>query len=214
MIRPAIIPRSLEDLKGSIEKVGFVSAVQIDVVDGKFNHNVSWPYDPRGAEAEAADLLEGLDVEVDLMVYDAVSAGREWLLSGASGLVFHLESLDDPEDAISLRKDFDLRLGFAIANDTPLDLLYPWIERLDFVQLMGIDKIGSQGQPFDIRVLERVATLRHLYPDLSISLDGGVNEKTIAELAAAGANDFAVGSAILKASDPKQKYEELLKIVQ
>ncbi len=216
MIRPAIIPRSLSDLKRSLEKVSFSKAVQIDVVDGKFNPNVSWPYEPKGDTREASGLMAGRDVEVevDLMVFGPVSAGREWLASGASGLVFHLESLDDPEDAVALRKSFDFSLGFSINNDTALETLYPWIDKGDFVQLMGIKEIGAQGQPFDERILERVAILRHLYPDLIISIDGGVNEDTIGQLAAAGADNFAVGSAILKARDPKQKYEELLKIIR
>ena len=36
MIIPAIIPKSLIDLKEKLELLSFARAVQIDVVDGKF----------------------------------------------------------------------------------------------------------------------------------------------------------------------------------
>ena len=98
-------------------------------------------------------------------------------------------------------------------NDTPLEDLYPYLDSVDFIQLMGINEIGSQGQPFDIRVLERVATLHTLYPNKTLSVDGAVNEENILSLKAAGINRFVVGSNILKASDPKAQYEKLLKIV-
>lgn len=213
MIAPAIIPRSRADLEMKLALVAFAPRVQIDVVDHSFNDQASWPYVPPGRPSDVKDHLKLTTVEVDLMAEEAVTAGREWLLNGAKALVFHLENLTDPEAAVDLRKDFDLELGFAIGNDTPLEYLYPHIEQIDFVQLMGIGNIGLQGQPFDPRVLGRIATLRHLYPNLVISIDGGVNADTIRELQAAGANRFVVGSAILQAKQPEQSYRHLLKII-
>ena len=213
MIIPAIIPRSLSHLEESLNKFAFAKDVQIDVVDGKFDDDLSWPYEPKGVIRDATSLIKSHDVQVDLMIMGQVKDGREWLLSGAKSLVFHLEGVDDPSAAILLRKDFDFKLGFAISNDTALERLYPWIDKIDFVQLMGIKSIGAQGQPFDDRVIERIITLRHLYPKLTINADGGVSEETIKSLADAGVTDFIVGSTLVKAEDPKLKYEELLKIV-
>lgn len=212
MIIPAIIPKTIADLRTKLDLVSFSSLVQIDVVDGQFDDDVSWPYRPAGVIQEATALLSTRQAQIDLMAHDPVSAGREWLLSGARSLVFHLESLPDPKDAIGLRKDFDFELGFSLSNDTPLERLFPWIDALDFVQLMGIADIGAQGQPFDTRVLERCAALRHLYPALPISIDGGVNEHTLMSLRQAGATRLVVGSAILAADDPHLAYERLLKI--
>ena len=213
MIIPAIIPRSLTHLEECLNKFAFAKDVQIDVVDGKFDDDISWPYEPKGTIQDVTSLIANHDIQVDLMIMGQVKDGREWLLSGAKSLVFHLEGVDDPSAAILLRKDFDFKLGFAISNDTALERLYPWIDKIDFVQLMGIKSIGAQGQPFDDRVIERVITLRHLYPKLTINVDGGVSEETIKSLADAGVTDFIVGSTLVKAEDPKLKYEELLKIV-
>lgn len=214
MITPAIIPASIKYLQEKLTTLTFADSIQIDVVDGLFVTNISWPYEPKGEVKEIASQLKHRRIEVDLMVREPVRAGREWLASGASALIFHLETLADPEAAISLRKEFDFELGFSIANDSRLEVLYPWIEKIDFIQLMGIANIGSQGQPFDPRVLDRIAALRHLYPTMPISIDGGVNETTITDLAAVGADRFVVGSTILTSPDPKATYQNLLKITE
>lgn len=212
MIIPAIIPSSLSQLNETLDKLAFAPAVQIDVVDGKFVPFTSWPYEPNGQPSEVANLLKEREVEVDLMVEDSVAAGRDWLQAGAKGLVFHLEALNNPEDAIKLKDEFSFRLGFSLNNDAPIEKLYPYIQSIDFVQVMGIDNIGQQGQPFDNRALERIAELAALFPDLIISVDGAVSEATLESLRAAGASRFVVGSAILKADDPETKYRDMLKM--
>lgn len=212
MIIPAIIPSTLNDLRDQLELLSFADTIQIDLVDGNFVSNISWPYELGSDISEAADMLAGRQFEVDLMVREPLVAANQWLSIGASSIVFHLESFDDPEDILNLKNDFDFSLGVAVNNDTELEKLFSLVDNIDFVQLMGIAEIGSQGQPFDSRVIQHIVTLRSLYPDLVISIDGGVNEETITALKEAGANRFVVGSTILNAEDPQKKYEELLKI--
>lgn len=214
MLIPAIIPTSLEDLKAILEKVVFAERIQIDVVDGQFVPFTSWPYEPKGTPDEISDLLASKPTEIDLMVSDPVNAGRQWLQAGARGLIFHLESLNDPKEALALSDEFSFDIGFSINNDTPLEYLYPYIQSLDFVQIMGIDMIGQQGQPFDNRALERIAELSAMYPEMTISVDGGVSESSIKNLKAAGASRFVAGSAILKAANSEEKYREMLKMIE
>ncbi len=213
MIIPAIIPTSLQNLRQTIDRLAFAKTVQIDVVDGKFAPFISWPYEPSAHATEAREILNHIEAEIDLMVAEPLLAGADWISAGAKALVFHFESLESPKDAIALAQDAGIKVAFALNNDTELSMLYPFIDSLDFVQLMGIKDIGVQGQPFDNRVLERIATLSALFPDLPISVDGSVNEDTINNLKVAGARRFVVGSAILKSNDPEAKYQQLLKIV-
>ena len=74
---------------------------------------------------------------------------------------------------------------------------------------MGIADIGAQGQPFNERVLERIKQLRATYTDVVISIDGSMNEETIPQARAAGADRFAVGSALLTASNRMLQYQKL-----
>lgn len=212
---PAVIPKSLSDLENSLEKIStFTNNLQIDVVDGKFVPTKSWPYnaDPSESPEKTQELLRDYHFEVDLMVSDQLAAARFWIESGARALIFHLEGLPEPQTAIDLCRSPNVQIGFSISNDTPLDKLYPFVKDVDFVQLMGIATIGSQGQPFDSRVLERIVTLKSLYPELVISVDGSINLETIEEVQKAGADRFVVGSGILKANDPKDQFTKLLKI--
>lgn len=212
MIIPAILPKSEADLRDKLALLDFAVHLQIDVVDGKFDDDISWPYEPAGEIADVKDLFLKHTVEVDLMTNEPIAAGIEWLRAGASSLIVHIESMGKPEEILELKKEFDFELGYAIGNDTELQSLYPLIENTNFVQMMGIKEIGAQGQPFDIRVLERVSTLRSLYPALDISIDGGVALDTIESLKRVGANRFVVGSAILNAEEPQVMFNQLLKI--
>ena len=94
-----------------------------------------------------------------------------------------------------------VELGLALNPDTSLDTILPYMEKIDFVQCMGIARIGYQGQPFDERVLTQINQLRVKYPNLPISVDGGVNIETAALLKQAGATRLVAGSAIFGASD-------------
>lgn len=213
MIIPAIIPESESHLKKTLSSISFAEAVQIDVVDGKFVPFTSWPYKKGGDPADLTAELNPFYAEVDLMVNDPIEAGTNWIEAGVKRLIFHLESLGDKDLAINLCRRSNIEVIFSISNQTPLEDLYPYIDKIDGVQLMGIAEIGSQGQPFDPNVLERIVSLRALFPKLAISVDGGVNKETILNLKKAGADKFIAGSAILKADDPEAAYQELLKII-
>lgn len=212
MITPAIIPRSLDHLKESLSKLP-IENWQIDVVDGKFAPYSSWPYDPHGNVSDAGDVVATIKVEIDLMVEEPLKAATEWMAAGAGALVFHIESLENPSQALALSEGRDVQIAFAIGNDTPMEALYKYVDSLDFVQLMGIKTIGAQGQPFDERVLDRIIEMSSLFPDTPISIDGGVSSETIKSLKEAGASRFVVGSAIQNAADPFLEYQKLLKII-
>ena len=74
---------------------------------------------------------------------------------------------------------------------------------------MGIKTIGSQGLPFEQTTVERVRILRTHYPNVKISVDGGVSLETVPHLIAAGADQLVVGSALWSSVDPRQTLLQL-----
>jgi len=76
--------------------------------------------------------------------------------------------------------------------------------------MMSIARIGFQGQSFDERVLTRVEELHAKYPDLLVSVDGGVTEATVESLVRAGANRMTVGAALSRSADPAATYASIL----
>ena len=51
-------------------------------------------------------------------------------------------------------------------------------------------------------MMPKVRALRSRYPSLDIEVDGGVSEKTVEQVAEAGANVIVAGSAVFGAADP------------
>ncbi len=211
-IVPAIIPKSSHHLVDTLSRLTFSPEIHVDVVDGKFVPFTSWPYEPKGEPIEVRKTTDKFTLEVDLMVENPLVSADAWLMSGADMLVFHVETIN--LDAFARFVDSTrISIGVCALNDTPLSVLEPYVEIADYIQLMGIAKIGSQGQPFDERVLERISELKIKFPRHPITIDGSVNKETIAKIAKAGADRFICGSAIVGASDPNLAHLELSALI-
>lgn len=61
--------------------------------------------------------------------------------------------------------------------------------------------------------MPKVKALRERYPSLNIEVDGGVSEKTIDQVADAGANIIVAGSAVFGAKDPSDVIAKLREAV-
>jgi ribulose-phosphate 3-epimerase len=210
-IVPALIPKDAAEVRSVLATLGFVSEVHLDVVDGQFVPFTSWPYIQGGSPQEVQTVTDRFTLEVDLMVEDPTTAGAAWIRAGADMLVFHVESI-----GLALFRSFveaaprDVSISISALNDTPIETLLPYLPFADGVQLMGIAKIGSQGQAFDERVLGRLAVLRRDYPNHPLTVDGSVNKDSIQTLVQAGAHRLICGSAIVKADEPEAAYQRLL----
>ena len=204
----------------------FAPHVQLDIDDGKFAPEISWPF-RSGQEAELQKMAEGslslphtdkLLYEVHLMVEEPLQIGKALARGGASRIIGHIEGFADKREAIFALEAWKgaraSEVGLAVLLDTPLPVVEPLLPECDVVQLMSIAQLGYQGAPFEKRVVPRIEELHTKYPHLIIEVDGGVSERNIAELVRAGASRFGVGSAIMKADDPKTAYEHLKSIAE
>jgi ribulose-phosphate 3-epimerase len=222
-IIPAIMPDDYEDLAQKAGRFkGHAPLAQIDIMDGVFVPSKSWPYTTGGLKQDAHFLAlssqdqgmpywEDLDYEIDLMIARPERHLNEWISLGASRLIFHIESIEDmdafwghdiwKEGARDIGGEKVIEIGLAINPDTDMSTLAPYLTKIDFVQCMGIAKIGYQGQPFDERVLERINAVRVAAPNLPIAVDGGVNFDTAHLLKAAGATRLVSGSVLGRESD-------------
>lgn len=213
-IIPAVLAKNFTDLNEKISHYVNVSKlVQIDVCDGNFVSSVSWPFDKLRVNQNDPNLTsilneekgmpswDKVDFEFDLMVSNAIDQFEFFTRLGAKRIIFHLEAEDKQKlkeflEGIDPYIKENLGIGIAINNRTEIGELSPFINLIDFVQCMGIDKIGYQGQEFDEKVIEQIKNLRSKYPELIISIDGGVNENTAGALVKAGANRLVIGSAL------------------
>lgn len=221
-ITPAVIVNNIYELNEKLAKfVNITNLVQIDICDGKFVSSISWPMQQGDKssiervleEEEGLPFWESLDFEFDLMVINAHKQFDFFARLGAKRIIFHIEAeteTDFKEFLESMDPYFkdNIQIGIAINTTTSIDKLAPFINHVDFVQCMGIEHIGFQGEPFDERVLKQIKELRNKYPEMKISVDGSVNENTAPLLIEAGADRLVIGSALLQSFDIRETIKE------
>lgn len=222
-ILPAIMPYSFDDFVQKADRVDdMVNWVQVDVMDGVFVPSESWPYNGTNLDEfkkiiSQEDGLPGwkkINFIADLMISDVEERVYDWINAGVGQVIIHIESLHNQVSAgivAKLKEEFgsDLDVGVAISTATPNEALVPFLDHVDVVQFMGIENVGFQGQEFDTRVIEKVATFKKENPNIPVVIDGAMNAETIPQLVAAGADRFVVGSALYESSDIKETYDAL-----
>ncbi len=212
-ITPAILPESFEQLHGLLFRVeGLSHRVQIDLCDGRMGIEKTWlPY-------KETHLPVGFEYEFDLMVEDWMKFLPRVLSLGAKRVVMHI---DDWED-----HDFDMlydvlshyplvSLGLSITNNGQVEMLAKRVLEAEsrhsriFVQLMGINKIGAQGQPFDERVLARIEYIRRNCKGIPIQIDGSMNPETLFLVKRSGATGAVIGSYIFGSNNIRKIIDSL-----
>jgi ribulose-phosphate 3-epimerase len=217
-IVPSLPAASFDDLKKLAEALDGVSyGFQIDIVDGQFVPHTSWPFTERDPVKEIErihELPQSYQYELDCMVKEPEQYLALFASLPLERVIIHVGSTNCYGPIIRHAREHGYKIGLAFTNDVPLSFIYPYIDKIDFVQIMGIAKVGQQGQPFDERTLESARTLREQYSNLSIAVDGSVNAETIPRLLEAGVNHFAPGSAISKANSPAIAYKQLATLLE
>ncbi|MDB5245394.1 MAG: ribulose-phosphate 3-epimerase, ribulose-phosphate 3-epimerase [Parcubacteria group bacterium] len=232
IIIPAILPTSREDLNEKLLQLqGIATDVQIDTVDGRFVRPASWPYvshanvDPVSqVDEEAFSYAGSITCEMDLMVERPEAIIGQFIHAGASRITVHAETshnlsklISDFQTVYGHDKNFVLDLlsfGLAINIATDTALIEPFLDRIDYVQFMGIASIGKQGEPFDRSVLPKIAKFRRKYPNVPIQVDGGVSLATAPDLLSAGVSRLVVGSALWKAPNLAEAYAAFTQLTQ
>ncbi|HEY4502659.1 MAG TPA: hypothetical protein VJH21_02400 [Candidatus Paceibacterota bacterium] len=224
-IIPAVIPKSYSNLVNTLGRIGhFVSVIQIDVTDGLFVSDKSWPYIEENDSMFLAlvrkeselPFFGTMSYEVDLMVEEPEHEIGAWVSMGISRIIVHIESTKNVSSIIRYLAESDVEhvsLGLAVNTSTNVAELEPFIDAIDFVQCMGIDRIGKQGEQADPRVLEQLKKLRALHPSLILSVDGGVRFENARALVDAGANRLVSGSLILESEKPEETIKTLYAMV-
>ncbi len=239
-ITPAILPKSFEDLVEHLDTINaLVPIVQIDVVDGKFAPNKTWPY-TQGIQStdrkflsivnqeEGLPYWESLDFEIDLMVSDPVFVANQWIAAGARRVVVHVRSLTEAEFVKLARevhdKGVELYMGVEIEGEETAKQYISALEKnvghtvvgpkniISGIQCMGIDRVGFQHQKFNPQVLQVVQNFRGLYKDVAITVDGGVSLETAGPLFDAGTTTLVSGSAVFESQniiDTLEHFEEI-----
>ncbi len=209
-IVPAILERTKEGFLEKLSKVlklPGLQRIQVDFGDGSFIENKLLP------PSEMDALNPAFHWEAHLMIKSPVDF-LDYQICGFKTIIVHYEayaSSDDLQKALSKIKAMGFKTSVAINPDTSVEVL----KDIDSDQYLIMSVVpGKQGQAFIEASLDRIKQLRSLKPRAIIEVDGGVNETNIKSIALAGADLICAGSALVKAADINQAYENLLKEIQ
>jgi len=221
-VTPAVLAEDFQELNEKLAKfINTTKIVQIDICDGKFTPSISWPMQAKDQlsvqsildEEDGLPFWDKIDYEFDLMVLNAHKKFDFFARLGAKRIVFHLEAETESDfkdflESIDPYLKDNIEIGLAINTTTDIEKLSPFINCIDFIQCMGIENIGFQGEPFDDRVIDQIKNIKEKYPEIKISVDGSVNEETAPLLIEAGASRLVIGSALMQCYDIREKIEE------
>ncbi|TBW12856.1 ribulose-phosphate 3-epimerase [Azotobacter chroococcum subsp. isscasi] len=204
-IAPSILSADFARLGEEVDKVLAAGAdiVHFDVMDNHYVPNLTI-----GPMVCTALRRYGITAPIDvhLMVKPVDRIIGDFLDAGASYITFHPEASEHIDRSLQLIKDGGARAGLVFNPGTPLDCLKYVMDKLDMVLLMSVNP-GFGGQKFIPGTLDKLREARALIDasgrDIRLEIDGGVNVKNIAEIAAAGADTFVAGSAIFGQPDYK-----------
>jgi ribulose-phosphate 3-epimerase len=201
-IAPSILSADFATLGDEIKAVESAGAdwIHADVMDGHFVPNIT--FGPLVVKAVRS--ISSLPIDVHLMIDNPDQYVPGFAEAGASHISVHIETCRHMNRSIQLIRHCGASPGVVLNPSTPLTSLDWILEDIDYVLIMSVNP-GFGGQKFIPASLAKVRELRHKIQSRNlntlIEIDGGVNEDTIADIAAAGADVFVAGSAIFGSTD-------------
>ncbi len=185
-----------------------ISYIHIDVMDGKLVNNIQFQ---DMDEIREISKISKFPLQVHLMVEDISSYLDRFYGLNIESITFHLETEQDILMNIDKVHDMGYRCGIAICPDTDIQLIYPYLDKIDMVLLMSVIP-GRGGQSFILDTKDRIAMLKNYidrnYLSVLIEVDGGINDKTISFVR--DADVAVVGSYIVKSDNYIERVNSLL----
>ena len=219
LIVPAILEKDFREIKNKLTFLrGQTKCVQIDFCDGIYVSSQTWPFSSGGFddadflkimnEEEGLPFWEDFDFEFDLMVVDAVKNFNVYMKLGPKRIIFHLGAQKNLEEFEHFLEGLDMytrdnvEIGLAFKPSDDLSVVSRISHKVDFLQCMGSDKIGIQGERFSLKALEDIKFFKKELPGIVISVDIGVNLENAESILNAGTDRLSVGSSIWKSPNP------------
>lgn len=198
-IAPSILAADYANFAAELKRIEATDAeyVHIDIMDGQFVPNISFGADVVASLRKHSKLV----FDVHLMVVNPERYVEAYAQAGADMMTIHTESTPHIHGALQKIKAAGLRAGVVINPGTPVEALYPVLELVDQVLIMTVNP-GFGGQAFIPETLTKVTAVaqerdrRGLTFDIQV--DGGIDDTTIGQAKAAGANVFVAGSYLFK----------------
>ncbi len=206
-VAPSILSADFSRLDREIKKVELAGAdmLHIDVMDGHFVPNIT--IGP--VVVKHIRKITKLPLDVHLMIEEPQKYIDEFIKAGSDMITVHIETISIKKlKACSLElKAKGIKRGVSLNPSTPLAKIRPVLDCVDFVLIMSVNP-GFSGQGFIPSVLPKIKKLRAVFKK-GIAVDGGINDRTAAQVIKAGADILAAGSYVFGAKDIRLAIERI-----
>jgi len=209
-VAPSILSADFGILNDEIKAIcdGGCDLVHVDVMDGHFVPNLT--IGPVVVSSVAKIATKPLDIH--LMVENNTFFVDLFAPLKPEYISFHIEEEKHPHRLIQKIRDYGIKPAIVLnPHSRPEDIEY-LLADLDMVLLMSVNP-GFGGQKFIENVVPKAKKLKALInkinPSCLIEVDGGVNNKNIAELKEAGVDVVVAGSYVYGADDYGQAIKSL-----
>ena len=210
IVSPSLLSADFGNLARDLEMINQSKAqmLHLDVMDGVFVPNISFGF----PVIKYVQQLCKKPLDVHLMIVEPQKFVNEVRDCGAAIMNVHYEACNHLDRVVQQIHDAGMKAGVTINPATPVCLLRDIVAQLDLVLLMSVNP-GFGGQKFIPNTLNKVRELRALIAETGsravIEVDGGVNDVTGMQLAAAGADVLVAGNYVFKDTDPLKAIETL-----
>ena len=198
-IIPSILSADFTNLGKEIKKVerAGCSRLHLDVMDGHFVPNISIGPVVIKAIRKHTDLY----LQTHLMIDHPERYVADFKRAGSDCIIIHQEACRNFRRAVEMIKGLKLKAGIALRPNTPPDTIKDIIDKMDMVLIMTVEP-GFGGQRFIKGSEKKVAAIKTMLDqkdlDISIGVDGGINNNTIPMVVKAGATQLIAGSSVFK----------------
>ena len=198
-IIPSILSADFTNLGKEIKKVerAGCSRLHLDVMDGHFVPNISIGPVVIKAIRKHTDLY----LQTHLMIDHPERYVADFKRAGSDCIIIHQEACRNFEKAMEMIKRLNVQAGIALRPNTPPDTIKDIIDKMDMVLIMTVEP-GFGGQTFIKGSEKKVAAIKTMLDqkglDISIGVDGGINNNTIPMVVKAGATQLIAGSSVFK----------------
>ena len=176
-----------------------VKYIHLDVMDSTFVPNYKVP-------SNMINYNKKLDIH--LMVNDIVKYLEYYKGLDINNITFHYE-IGNTLEYINLIKKNNYKVGLAINPGTNIDLIKPYLDKIDIVLVMSVEP-GKGGQDFITSSISKVNDLISYRENNNlnylIEIDGGINDELIKNL---NVDIAVVGSFITKYDDYENQIRKL-----
>ena len=189
----------------SIKKLNNANAdyLHIDTMDGIFVPNTQMPIE----EILELEKHSNIPLDIHLMVNNPEEYIDKLANKNIECITIHIEIDKNIDDLINKIKSLGYKVGLSLKPNTKVSTLLPFLDKIDLVLIMSVEP-GFGGQQFMPNSLNKAKELRELKPNLTLEIDGGINNTNIEEVKKY--IDIAVvGSYITKSNDYNQAINNL-----